>query len=141
METAKCEEISEVFVSYMLEHCHDRAEKEDVVEPIGAGMAVRQQPASGDSTSSERNRAASRRSTDGPRPARRPAQAPAPARVSSRDAILKLLRKNPYMSTRDLAEEIGISAKGVEKQLGILKATGRLRRIGPDKGGKWEVVV
>ena len=66
--------------------------------------------------------------------------APAPAKLSSRDAILKHLRKNPYMSTRDLAEEIGISAKGVEKQLGILKATGRLRRIGPDKGGKWEVV-
>ena len=61
--------------------------------------------------------------------------------MSSRDAILKLLRKNPYMSTRDLAEGIGISAKGVEKQLGILKATGRLRRIGPDKGGKWEVAV
>lgn len=104
-------------------------------------MAVRQQPASGDSPSSDRKRAASRRSTDGPRPARRSAQAPAPARRSSRDSILALLRKNPYMSTRDLAEEIGISAKGVEKQLGILKATGRLRRIGPDKGGKWEVVV
>ena len=141
LETAKREEISEVFVSYMLEHCHDRAEKEDVVEPIGAGMAVRQQPASGDSASSERNRAASRRSTDGPRPARRSAQAPAHAKRSSRDSILALLRKNPYMSTRDLAEEIGISAKGVEKQLGILKATNRLRRIGPDKGGKWEVVV
>ena len=138
--TAKREEIGEVFVSYMMEHCHDRAEKEDVVEPIGAGMAVRQQPASGDSTSSERNRPASRRSTDGPRPARRPAPAPAPARRSSRDSILALLLKNPYMSTRDLAEEIGISAKGVEKQLGILKATNRLRRIGPDKGGKWEVV-
>ena len=148
LETAKREEIGEVFVSYMQEHCHDRAEKEDVVEPIGAGMAVRPQPASGESASSERNRPASRRSNDGPRPALRtastrrpaPAQAPAPAKLSSRDAILKLLRKNPYMSTRDLADEIGISAKGVEKQLGILKATGRLRRIGPDKGGKWEVV-
>ena len=123
LETAKREEISEVFVSYMLEHCHDRAEKEDVVEPIGAGMAVRQQP-DGVGAASER------RATLGT----------VRGRGSSRDAILKLLRKNPYMSTRDLAEGIGISAKGVEKQLGILKATGRLRRIGPDKGGKWEVV-
>ena len=157
LETAKREEISEVFVSYMLEHCHDRAEKEDVVEPIGAGMAVRQQPA-GAGAASER------RATLGTVRGRGPAArlggmsgeaanriggsslsgrqkgAFAPARVSSRDAILALLRKNPYMSTRDLAEGIGISAKGVEKQLGILKATGRLRRIGPDKGGKWEVV-
>ena len=130
LETAKREEISEVFVSYMLEHCHDRAEKEDVVEPIGAGMAVRQQPAGVGAVSERREKSA---------PSRRPS--PAPAKRSSRDAILALLRKNPYMSTRDLADEIGISAKGVEKQLGILKATDRLRRIGPDKGGKWEVVV
>ena len=170
LETAKREEISEVFVSYMLEHCHDRAEKEDVVEPIGAGMAVRQQPA-GVGAASERRatlvstpkisrfsgtpvsfasrgpaarlggmsgEAANR--IGGSSLSGRQKGASAPARVSSRDAILKLLRKNPYMSTRDLAEGIGISAKGVEKQLGILKATGRLRRIGPDKGGKWEVV-
>lgn len=130
LETAKREEISEVFVSYMLEHCHDRAEKEDMVEPIGAGMAVRQQPAGAGAASERREKSA---------PSRRPS--PAPAKRSSRDAILTLLRKNPYMSTRDLADEIGISAKGVEKQLGILKATDRLRRIGPDKGGKWEVVV
>lgn len=138
LETAKREEISEVFVSYMLEHCHDRAEKEDVVEPIGAGMAVRQQP-DGVGAASERRekREPARRQASAPG---RSAKIPAPARVSSRDAILKLLRKNPYMSTRDLADEIGISAKGVEKQLGILKATDRLRRIGPDKGGKWEVV-
>ena len=117
LETAKREEISEVFVSYMLEHCHDRPEKEDVVGPVRAvTAALRTTPA----------------------PSRRPS--PAPAKRSSRDAILALLRKNPYMSTRDLADEIGISAKGVEKQLGILKATDRLRRIGPDKGGKWEVV-
>ena len=171
LETAKREEISEVFVSYMLEHCHDRAEKEDVVEPIGAGMAVRQQPA-GVGAASERRatlvstpkisrfsgtpvsfasrgpaarlggmsgEAANR--IGGSSLSGRQKGASAPARVSSRDAILKLLRKNPYMSTRDLAEGIGISAKGVEKQLGILKATGRLRRIGPDKGGKWEVAV
>ena len=151
LETAKREEIGEVFVSYMQEHCHDRAEKEDVVEPIGAGMAVRPQPAGSQRTAGE-NAASERREkstpASRPAPARRPTsvpsrspQAPAPAKLSSRDAILKLLRKNPYMSTRDLADEIGISAKGVEKQLGILKATGRLRRIGPDKGGKWEVVV
>ena len=138
--TAKREEIGEVFVSYMMEHCHDRAEKEDVVEPVGSGMAVRQKPAAAPaahrSSEAPRARTASRAGSSAAGKS-----APAPAKLSSRDAILKHLRKNPYMSTRDLAEEIGISAKGVEKQLGILKATGRLRRIGPDKGGKWEVVV
>ena len=61
-------------------------------------------------------------------------------KLSSRDQICALLQSNPYLSTRDLAEQIGISAKGVEKQLGVLKASGRLRRIGPDKGGKWQVL-
>ena len=138
--TAKREEIGEVFVSYMMEHCHDRAEKEDVVEPVGSGMAVRQKPAATPAAhrSSEAPRARTANRAGGSAAGK---SAPAPAKLSSRDAILKHLRKNPYMSTRDLAEEIGISAKGVEKQLGILKATGRLRRIGPDKGGKWEVVV
>ena len=135
LQTAKREEIGEVFVSYMIEHCHDKAEKEDVVEPVGTGMAVRPQPSAAPAV---------HRSSETPRaktPARgKSAPAPAPVKLTSRDAILKHLRKNPYMSTRDLAAEIGISAKGVEKQLGILKATGRLRRIGPDKGGKWEVV-
>ena len=137
--TAKREEIGEVFVSYMMEHCHDRAEKEDVVEPVGSGMAVRRQPAAAPAVhrSSESPRARTANRAGGSAAGK---SAPAPAKLSSRDAILKHLRKSPYMSTRDLAEEIGISAKGVEKQLGILKATGRLRRIGPDKGGKWEVV-
>ena len=137
--TAKREEIGEVFVSYMMDHCHDRAEKEDVVEPVGSGMAVRQKPAAAPTAhrSSESPRARTANRAGGSAAGK---SAPAPAKLSSRDAILKHLRKNPYMSTRDLADEIGISAKGVEKQLGILKATGRLRRIGPDKGGKWEVV-
>lgn len=43
------------------------------------------------------------------------------------------------MSIAALAEEIGISQKGVEKQITKLKKDGILRRIGPDKGGKWEV--
>ena len=139
--TAKREEIGEVFVSYMLEHCHDKAEKEDVVEPVGTGMAVRMQPAGVSTAVSHSSEAPRSRTASRAGGGAAGKSAPAPAKLSSRDAILKHLRKNPYMSTRDLAEEIGISAKGVEKQLGILKATGRLRRIGPDKGGKWEVVV
>ncbi|MGI6312759.1 MAG: winged helix-turn-helix transcriptional regulator [Candidatus Cryptobacteroides sp.] len=68
------------------------------------------------------------------------AVSPKIAKPSSRELILALLRDHPYMSARDLAERIGISPKGVEKNLRILKENGSLRRIGPDKGGKWEVL-
>lgn len=45
-----------------------------------------------------------------------------------------------HLSAAALAERIGITAKAVEKQIAALKADGVLRRIGPDKGGYWQVV-
>jgi predicted HTH transcriptional regulator len=51
-----------------------------------------------------------------------------------------LLAENSKLSAVALAERIGISAKAVEKHLSNLKADGIIKRIGPDKGGHWEVV-
>lgn len=56
------------------------------------------------------------------------------------DKIIALIRLNPRHSARSLAESIGISAKGVEKQLAKLKSVGIIRRVGPDKGGFWEII-
>ena len=53
--------------------------------------------------------------------------------------ILGILAAHPRRTTADLAQEIGISDKGVEKHLAKLKKNGFLRRIGPDKGGFWLV--
>ena len=39
-----------------------------------------------------------------------------------------------------MAEAIGLSVAGVRKVQYKLRAAGRIRRIGPDKGGHWEVV-
>lgn len=61
-------------------------------------------------------------------------------KVKTRDRIIELLRENPKYTTRTLAEEIGITPKGVERHLAILKFEGILHRIGPDKGGKWQVI-
>lgn len=58
----------------------------------------------------------------------------------SREKILDLLRGHPEYSTARLAEQIGITSKAVEKQLARLKAEGLVQRIGPDKGGRWEVI-
>jgi Fic family protein len=55
------------------------------------------------------------------------------------DKIIALLRENPRHSTRSLADVIGISAKGVEKQLAKLKTSGRITRVGSAKGGHWQV--
>jgi Fic family protein len=55
------------------------------------------------------------------------------------DKIIALLRENPRHSARSLADVIGISAKGVEKQLAKLKTSGKITRVGSAKGGHWQV--
>ena len=57
----------------------------------------------------------------------------------SREKILELLSGDGSLSAAALAVRIGITLKAVEKHLARLKAEGRLRRVGPDKGGHWTV--
>ena len=57
----------------------------------------------------------------------------------SREKIVALLSEDGKLSAASLAEKIGISAKAVEKHLANLKANGIIERIGPAKGGYWEV--
>ena len=57
----------------------------------------------------------------------------------SREMILNMLSKDGSLTSAPLAKRLGISPKAVEKHLANLKASGLLRRIGPDKGGHWEV--
>ncbi len=57
----------------------------------------------------------------------------------SRELILNMLSEDSSLSAASLARRLGISPKAIEKHLANLKAAGLLRRIGPDKGGHWEV--
>lgn len=61
-------------------------------------------------------------------------------KILTADQIIKLIKENPRHSATTLAASLGISAKGVEKQLAKLKSKGRIRRNGPAKGGTWEVI-
>ncbi|MDP3816581.1 HTH domain-containing protein [Pseudomonas sp.] len=58
----------------------------------------------------------------------------------SSEKILALLRTEPQLPARVLAERLGISSRALEKQLAKLREQGRLRRIGPAKGGHWQVM-
>ena len=40
---------------------------------------------------------------------------------------------------KELAKKTGISIKGIEWSLAKLKENGILKRIGPDRGGHWEI--
>ncbi|MCM1033038.1 MAG: Fic family protein [Odoribacter sp.] len=55
------------------------------------------------------------------------------------DHIVELLKENPKHTAKSLAEAIGITIKGIEKQMSKLKSQGRIERIGSAKGGSWKV--
>ena len=46
----------------------------------------------------------------------------------------------PGVTIPELAERIGIGERAVKKNIANLQAAGKLRRVGPDKGGHWEVM-
>lgn len=54
--------------------------------------------------------------------------------------ILELLRTDGHLAISDLATALELSTRAIEKQLRKMQNSGRLRRIGPDKGGHWEVL-
>lgn len=56
------------------------------------------------------------------------------------DRILELVSANPKVTFAELVGALGISRSAIQKHVVGLKDAQRLRRIGPDKGGRWEVV-
>jgi ATP-dependent DNA helicase RecG len=53
--------------------------------------------------------------------------------------ILELLKEDPSLSIPELAGQLGKSESAVERAVRSLRKTGQLKRIGPAKGGYWEV--
>lgn len=54
--------------------------------------------------------------------------------------ILAYVKIDAYVTAGELATAIGKSTSAVERAIAKLKAQNKLRRIGPDKGGYWEIV-
>ena len=59
---------------------------------------------------------------------------------NSSEKILELIKQDPKISAAGIAMEIGISSRGVEKQIKKLREAGIIKRNGADKGGYWEIV-
>ncbi|MDP3042239.1 MAG: ATP-binding protein, partial [Candidatus Omnitrophota bacterium] len=60
-------------------------------------------------------------------------------REKTREKTLRFIRENPAITISELAEKSGLTTKGVEWNINRMKKVGLIRRIGPDKGGHWEV--
>ena len=55
------------------------------------------------------------------------------------EKIWKLLESQPHLTFAGMVAALGITRSTIQKHVANLKAAGRLRRVGPDKGGRWEV--
>ncbi len=58
----------------------------------------------------------------------------------SSEKILAIIKENERISAKEISELIGISQRAVEKNIAILRRKGVLKRVGPAKGGHWEIV-
>ncbi len=57
----------------------------------------------------------------------------------TRDAIVSMIRQDIKITTTQMANRLGINRSAVSKHLKALQQANIIRRIGPDKGGHWEV--
>ena len=57
-----------------------------------------------------------------------------------RATIIRLMKANPGITVSEVAKTIQISRTGADKNIQILKRAGYIKRIGPAKGGHWEVL-
>jgi len=55
--------------------------------------------------------------------------------------ILNLLAENPRTTLAQIASKVGRTPRAIEMAVAKLQKEGRLRRVGPKKGGHWEVLV
>ena len=58
----------------------------------------------------------------------------------SMQKIVMLISASPDITLSEMASQLGMSRNGVDKNIRKLKEQGIVRRVGPDKGGHWEVI-
>jgi ATP-dependent DNA helicase RecG len=56
------------------------------------------------------------------------------------DRILRLVSVNKTITISELAHALGVTPRTIERNIKMLQSQGLLRRVGPDKGGYWDVI-
>ncbi len=54
--------------------------------------------------------------------------------------ILELLGSHPYISSSEMAAKVGLTKEGIKYNLNALKKNKVIKRVGPARGGHWEVL-
>ena len=58
----------------------------------------------------------------------------------TKDQIINIIKQNPRISAAEIAKQLCISSRGIEKQIRKLRESGIIRRKGGRFGGYWEIL-
>ena len=58
----------------------------------------------------------------------------------TKDQIISIIKRNSRISAAEIAKQLCISSRGVEKQIRKLRESGIIRRKGGRFGGNWEIL-
>ena len=61
-------------------------------------------------------------------------------KLSSAEKIIAYLTDNPSAAAHELSIAVKLSVRGVEWHIKALVKSGKLRHVGPSRGGHWEVI-
>ncbi len=56
------------------------------------------------------------------------------------DKIISLVKDDALITIERLAEYCGVTTRSIERNLNKLQKRNKIKRVGPDKGGHWEVI-
>jgi len=54
--------------------------------------------------------------------------------------IIELMQQDPEITIPEIAQSVGVTDRAIKKQIEKLKIQGKIRRVGPARGGRWEVI-
>ena len=60
--------------------------------------------------------------------------------TENQSIIIREIGKDPFVTAVRLAEVLGISLRKTKENIRKLQKKGFIRRVGPDKGGYWEII-
>ena len=59
--------------------------------------------------------------------------------TENRIAILRSIIENPYITKKDLSKVVDINISAISDNIEYMRGK-YIRRVGPDKGGFWEII-
>lgn len=69
-----------------------------------------------------------------------PVTTPITTPITTQDQLVALIQAKPGITQKDLGKVLGLTRDGIKYHLSKMKQAGKIRHVGPMRGGRWEVL-